>query len=205
MALTDYASIRTEVNNYTLRSYTTGQVDTFLGLFEAKANRKLAQDFRRRSSSTVNTDASGVGTVPTGFVGLTSITRDVLGSLPLTQVSQAALVTSNPYEIGADAKFFALLSATQFQVSPVTDDDFIVVVSGNVPALTALNTTNWLLTYAPDTYFWGVMAEAAYFEQDEARGAGYEAKSISILDELVAQGNVAEYGAAEVTFGFEAP
>jgi hypothetical protein len=51
------------------------------------ANRKLRQDFRRRSSGTLVTHDDGLATVPIGFVGMTSLVRDVLGSVPLKQVS----------------------------------------------------------------------------------------------------------------------
>ena len=204
MALDTYANISTAIGTWEDRTFTTAETDEFLLLAEANANRKLASDFRRRSSSTVNTNSSGVGTIPTGFVGLTSIVRDVLGSVPLKQVSWAALIERNPNEDADDAEVFAI-SGTTFQVAPITDDDFIVVISGSVPALTSGNTTNWLLTLAPDYYlFYGQACAAAKFKAyDEAallRGAAN-----AVLDEIVSQGNVAEYGSAEMTLAMVTP
>ena len=204
MALDTYANLSTALGTWEERTFTSGETDEFILLSEANANLKLASDFRRRSTSTVNTNSSGVGTIPTGFVGLTSITRNVLGSVPLKQVSHAAFVERNPYEVSDEAEVFALLSATQFAVNPVTDDDFIVVISGSVPALTSGNTTNWLLTLAPQYYlFYGRAMAAAKF--DDPRALTYEAKANSVLDEIVSQGNVAEYGAAEMTLDMVTP
>lgn len=203
MAVTDYASVRTELNLHTLRSYSSGQVDTFIGLFESRANRSLGPDFRRKASTTINTDSSGEATLPSGTVRIESVTRDVLGSVPLTQVSWNGLVSLNPYEISADAGYYAVRGTT-LKVAPVTDDTFNVVHWSKLSGLTSGNTTNWLIEAAPDAYLFGVMAEAAIFEEDPV-AAMWEARTNLILDELVAQSNVAEYGNAEVVLDFVTP
>jgi hypothetical protein len=205
MALDTYANLSTAIGSWEERTFTTAETDEFILLTEALANRRLAADFRRRASATVNTDASGVGTIPTGFVGLSSITRDVLGSVPLKQVSHAAFIERNPYEISDDAQVFALLSSTEFVVAPVTDDDFLVKYSKLVPALTSSNTTNWLLTLAPDFYLFGCQAGAAAKTKAYQEAAMLEGKALSILDEIVSQGNVAEYGMAEMTLDMVTP
>ncbi len=205
MPFSTYAELSTSIGDWEERTYTTANSDEFIALAEALANRKLAQDYRRRDAATVNTNSSGVGTIPTGFVGLTSITRNVLGSVPLKQVSHAAFIERNPYQDSDDAQVFALLNATQFQVNPVTDDDFLVKFSELVPALTSSNTTNWLLTLAPDFYVFACKAAAKAKQEDWTSAAMLEAKAVSILDEIVSQGNVAEFGSAEMTMPFVTP
>lgn len=205
MPFDQYSTLTTSIGDWEERTYTTAESDEFIALAEALANRKLATDYRRRASATVNTDASGVGTIPTGFVGLTSITRDVLGSVPLKQVSYAAFVSRNPDEISDDAEVFALLSATEFVVNPVTDDDFLVKYSNLVPALTSSNTTNWLLTLAPDFYVFACKAAAKAKQEDWTSAALLEAKALAVLSEIVSQGNVAEYGMAEMTLDMVTP
>jgi hypothetical protein len=202
MALDTYANLSTAIGTWEERTFTTAETDEFILLAESLANRRLARDYRRRDTATVNTDASGIGTIPTGFVGLVSITRDVLGSLPLKQVSYEAFVQRNPYEVSDDADVFALLSATQFVVNPVTDDDFIVKFSKLVPALTSGNTTNWLLTLAPDFYLFACQAAAAAKFKAYQEAALLEGKALSVLDEIVSQGNVAEFGNAEMTLPY---
>lgn len=205
MALDTYANLSTAIGSWEERTFTTAETDEFILLTEALANRRLAADFRRRASATVNTDSSGVGTIPTGFVGLSSITRDVLGSVPLKQVSHAAFIERNPYEISDDAQVFALLSSTEFVVAPVTDDDFLVKYSKLVPALTSSNTTNWLLTLAPDFYLFGCQSAAAAKMKSYQEADMLEAKAVNILGEIVSQGNVAEYGSAEMTLAMVTP
>lgn len=205
MSIGTYAELTTKIGTWEKRTFTATETDDFILLTEAKANRKLRQDFRRRTSSTVNTDTSGVGTLPTGFVGLTSITRNVSGSVPLKQVSWAALIERNPDRDSDEAGVFAIGTGTTFKVAPITDDDFLVVISGGVPALTSSNTTNWLLTLAPDFYLFGCQAAASAYLKDYNGAAILQAQADSILDEIVSQGNVAEYGSAEMTLDMVTP
>lgn len=204
MALDTYSGLSTAIDTWTERSFSTDQKNEFILLTEARANRKLRQDFRRRSSATINTDSSGAGTLPTGFVGMTSLVRDVVGSVPLKQVSWDALISRNPYEISDDASVFAI-NGTSIQVAPVTDDNFLAKFSAVLSGLSSGNTTNWLLALAPDFYLFGCKAAVYAFEEDEARAASYLGLADDILDELVSQGNVAEYGNAEMTLGMVTP
>src|SRR5687768_4798617 len=97
MPFDSYTTLSAALGEWEERTFTTSKTDEFIALTEARANRRLRQDFRRRTSATINTDADGLATLPTGFVGLTSITRNLLGSVPMSQVSWAALIDRNPY------------------------------------------------------------------------------------------------------------
>ena len=203
--LDTYASLTTAIGTWEERTFTAMETDQFIRLTEARADRRLQRDYRRRYTETVNTDSEGVGTLPSSFVGLTSITRDVLGSVPLKQVSHAAFISRNPYEVSDDAEVFTLLNATQFAVTPVTDDDFVVVFSKTVSPLTSSSTTNWLLTLAPDYYLFGCQAAAAAYVKDYGSAAALQALADDILDQVVSQGNVAEFGDVEMTFAQAMP
>jgi hypothetical protein len=204
MALGTYAELTTAIGTWEKRTFTATETDQFIRVTEAKADRKLRQDFRRRTSAIINTDSSGVGTLPTGFVGMTSLVRDVLGSVPLKQVSWDALVLRNPYEIGDDAGVYAI-NGTSIMVAPVTDDDFIAKFSSVLTGLSGAATTNWLLTLAPDFYLFGCQAAASAYLMDFQRAAILQGQADAILDELVSQGNVAEYGNAEMTLDMVTP
>lgn len=204
MALGTYAELTTAIGTWEKRTFTATETDQFIRLTEAKADRKLRQDFRRRTSATINTDSSGLGTLPTGFVGMTSLVRDVLGSVPLKQVSWDALILRNPYETSDDAGVYAI-NGTSLMVAPVTDDDFIAKFSSVLTGLSSSATTNWLLTLAPDYYLFGGQAAASAYLKDYNAASFLQAQADAILDELVSQGNVAEYGNAEMTLDMVTP
>jgi hypothetical protein len=205
MALGTYSDLSTAIGTWEERTFTTAETDEFILLTEANANLRLASDFRRRTSATINTTTAGVGTLPSSFIGMVSLTRDVVGSVPLKQVSASALIDRNPYEDSADAEVYALLSSTTLQVAPVTDDNYLAVYSTVVPALTSSNTTNWLLTLAPHYYLFGCQAAAAAKFKAYQEAAMLDAKANAILDQIISQGNLAEYADAEMTlpsYGF---
>lgn len=199
MAVLDtYAALTTALGTWEDRTFTSTETDQFIRLTEARADRKLKADFRRRSSATINTDSDGLGTLSTGFVGMTSLVRDVVGSVPLRQVSWDALIRRNPYEVSDDAAVYAI-NGTVIRVAPITDDDFIAKFSAVLTGLSGSATTNWLLTLAPDFYLFGGQAAASAYMKDYQTAALLQGLADNILDEIVSQGNVAEYGNAEMT------
>ncbi len=193
-----YSAISTALGVWEERTFTSSETDQFIRLFEARANRKLRQDFRRRTTATINTDSSGLATLPTGFVGMTSLVRNLAGSVPLKQVSWDALIARNPYTESDDAQVYAIQGNT-LRVSPVTDDDFLAVFSSVLTGLDGTNTTNWLLALAPDAYLFGGQSAASAKYKDYNTAGLLMGQADSILDELVSQGNVAEYGNATLT------
>lgn len=204
MPFSTYTEISAALSSWEERSLSSSETDEALTLAESAANRRLRQDFRRRTSTTIVTDASGEATLPTGFVGMTSLVRDVLGSTPLKQVSWDALIARNPYEISDDAGVYAI-NGTALKVAPVTEDTFICKFSSVLTGLSASNTTNWLLTLAPDFYLFYGQAMIAAKYKDYAAAEGLKGEALGILDDLVSQGNVAEYGNAEMTLSMATP
>lgn len=202
--LATYSDITTAIGTWDKRTYTSTETDQFIRIAEANADRKLKSDFRRRTSATVNTDTTGLGTLPTGFVGMTSVVRDVLGSIPLKQVSWDAMIERNPYEYSDDAMVYAI-NGTSIQVAPVTDDNFICKFSSTLSGLSGSNTSNWLLALAPDYYLFACQAAAAAKRKSYGESSALKAEADDILDQLVAQGNVAEFGNAEMTFEMVTP
>ena len=204
MALGTYEELTAAISDWEERTFASTKTDEFIALAEAKANRKLQQDFRRRTSATVNTDADGLGVLPTGFVGVSSVLRNLIGSVPLRQVSWDAMIERNPYRIGDNAGVYAI-NGTSIMVAPVTDDDFLIKFASTLTALSAAAPTNWLLTLAPDYYLFGCQAAASAFLKDYSTAMMLQAQADDILADLVSQGNVAEYGNAEMTLAMVTP
>lgn len=197
MAIATYADLQSAIDDYTDRSYSTARKNIWISNAEAKFNRWLTSSFRRMTTTTLTTNSSGIATLPSGFVGLRSIVRDVVGSLPLTQVSWDAMLALNPYEISDDAMHYAIYD-TVLQVAPVTEDDFIAIFDSKLTPLSDSNTTNWLLTLAPDTYLNMCLAEEALFTREFATAAGLAGTAMDALAEIVSMDQVAQFGNAEL-------
>ena len=204
MPFDSYTTLSASLSDWEERSYSSTETDEFIALSEAAANRRLRQDFRRRTSTTITTDSAGEATLPAGFVGMTSLVRDVLGSTPLKQVSWDALIERNPYEVSEDASVYAI-NGTALKVAPVTADTFICKFSSVLTGLSGSNASNWLLALAPDYYLFMGQAMAAAKAKDYGTANGLKGEALAILDDLVTQGNVAEYGNAEMTLPMVCP
>jgi hypothetical protein len=204
MPFDSYTTLSAALADWEERTYSSTETDEFISLSESAANRRLRQDFRRRTSTTITTDSSGEATLPTGFVGMTSLVRDVLGSTPLKQVSWDALIERNPYEVSEDASVYAI-NGTALKVAPITEDAFICKFSSVLTGLSGSNASNWLLALAPDYYLFYGQAMAAAKTKDYGTANGLKGEALAILDDLVTQGNVAEYGNAEMTLPMVCP
>lgn len=197
MPLDTYGNLSTAIGSWEERTFTSDETDEFILLAEAKANRRLARHWNRQASSTISTDADGYGTLPTGFLGLVSVVRDLNGSRPLRQVAWEAIDTLNPYGDVNDPVYYAI-SGTQFRVVPVCEDDFNLTFDKKVAALSGSNTTNWLLALAPDYYLFACQSAAAAKWKAYQEAAVLQMQADGILEELVSQSNVAQWGNAEL-------
>lgn len=204
MSIAQYSDINTVLNDWEERSFTTAETDDFILLVESRANRKLARDWNRQATDTITTDATGYATLPTGFLGLVSIKQDITGTVPLKQVSWDAIDLLNP-NADADYPNVYAISGTQIRVAPVAEDDFIATFDKKVSALSSSNTSNWLLSLAPDYYLFGCKAAAKAKMEDLASAATYQAVADGILDELVSQSNVAQWGNAAMVLPMATP
>ena len=85
-------------------------------------------------------------------------------------------------------QFYSLMNgAIELVPAPADDVEIEMVYYGKIPALTSVNTTNWLLTRAPDIYLYGALTHAAPFLKNDARiqtfGQIYLARVESIQEE----------------------
>lgn len=205
MTSTTYTGLTSDLNAYTERSYSQDTVDTFISNAEAKFNRRLGPNYRRMTSATLTTDTAGEATLPSGFVIMRSLVRDVAGSTPLVQTSWDALIRLNPYEVSGDAEFYAVKSGTTLRVAPVTEDSYLAVYEASLTPLASGNPSNWLSTEAPDIYLTMVKAEARMFEEEWATAAGLEGKAYEMLDDLTNRDVVSQYANVEIVLDMATP
>jgi hypothetical protein len=195
MTIAQYSDVRTELNSFTDRAYSQAQVDTFLQLFEADVRTWLGGAYRRATSITVTTDADGLGSLPSGFIRPIALKYSTYGNLQL--VTWDALTDYNPDDSGGVPEVWAILG-TQFKVAPVIAGSFTLDYEGTLTGLGTNNATNWLLTAAPQAYFWGVYSQAEAYEKKFDVAAGAEAKAKSAIAALGMQMMAGQFGRASL-------
>jgi hypothetical protein len=197
VALDTYTNLSTAIGTWGTRTYASAQTDEFILIAEDRINSRLGAQYRRETTGTITTNSSGEATLPADFIAMRSIVRDYTGAEPLIPVSWRTLIQINPSATSGLPQNYAIQGST-LKVAPVCEDDFNAVYWAKLTALGSNNATNWLLTLKPSVYLFYCRAAQAAFEEEEARAAVFMQMGDDALDDLVAQGTVAQYAAAEM-------
>lgn len=181
-AITDFATLKTEVAAWLNRSDLTNEVPGFIQFGENRVYR----DLRVRQMETALSVAisSGVIAVPSGYV---EMKLAYINGAPMRKLERkdAEWIYLNYPTRSADGtpRFFAR-EATNFIFGPYPDSAYTVkgIYYKKLDALSGTNTTNWLITDAPDLILFASLCEAAPFLQDDTRVALWEKKYAQIKD-----------------------
>lgn len=137
------------------------RIPTAIQMVEARLNR-LLEDPNMEVATTLPLVADAA-TLPDDFGTLVSASFDLPGS------ANAYAYTISDGEL-------------QFDGAPPSSSA-VLVYRRRIPALTASNPTNWLLTIAPDVYLYGCLVQIEGYDADDSRVSGWK----SLYDEAVAE------------------
>lgn len=171
MAITSYSTLQTTVGDWLNRSDLTTVIPDFITLAEAQFNRTLRhRKMVERATATLDTEYSAM---PADW--LESI-RYQINTNPITVMEfvspdQAALL-KGAYSTSGKPIFYSQIGQ-QFQVIPAPDSGSAytgeLTYYAKIPALSAGNTSNWLLVDSPDIYLYGALLQSAPYLQDDQR------------------------------------
>lgn len=189
----------------------TARVPTFIQMFEAKMNRSLfVPQMEQRSTALVDTttDEPEFISLPSDFqtmrrVRLSAVTgKPSLEFLTGTQMDDLRYARDN---VTGQPTFYTIIG-TEMELLPTPNDNYTIemVYRKNIPAL-ASNSTNWLLTLAPDLYLYGTLLEASPYLKNDERiqvwGLGYK----TALDDLNMLGSRQSFDAGPSTIVLPGP
>jgi hypothetical protein len=173
-----YPDLVSALEAYLNRTNYTTQIPTFILLTEAKLNRLLDDpEMEQRATAT----GTGQYTeLPDDFKRMVGVSTG--NNFELEQVS-ASQITSVDQTITGDPRKYAIVDGA-ITFAPINSAASITMLYiRRIPALTAGNPTNWLLTLAPDLYLYGALLEANIFGWNDERVPGFKA----LFDEGVDQ------------------
>lgn len=167
MALDDYDGLKTAVSDWLDRDDLSAQVDNFIDLAEARHKSEVRiREMVTRASITVNARQVSVPdgfleVVPGGFRLLTT---------PVTQLEYVNLTEMNRRRSESTGKPSLFTVHAQFEFDKGPDESYSgeIVYYQSVTALSDENTSNDILTRAPDLYLYGaLLATAPFLGNDE--------------------------------------
>ncbi len=165
--ITNYSTLKSTIADYLNRADLTSQIETFIQFAEADLNTRLRcreQIVRAEATSSaefVQLPADWLEAINLHIVG---------GQQPLRYVTLDEADIINKEQIYTAPHFYSLMNgAIEIIPEPADDIDIEMIYYAKIPALTDVNTTNWLLTKAPDVYLYGALTHAAPFLMDDQR------------------------------------
>lgn len=159
----NYSELKTAVADWLHRDDLTSKIDTFIDLFEARANRMLRVPDMEQRATRLATDEYIA--LPSDFLEVRNI--QVNTSVPYM------LEYASPQNIDAkgtgsgDPRYYTIVG-NEFQLWPSASGKTVEIsYYKKIPALSDSNTSNWLLNGYEDYYLNGVIAEAYFYTMDD--------------------------------------
>lgn len=168
MALTTYAELKTEIENYLIRTDQTDQLDTFIILAEEEFNKTIRHR-RQECQATANLTAGDQTLeLPTDFLEMRMVK---VNTEPLTVLEFRTVVQLDdeyPYTGTQGIPQSFTLFGNELKVAPAPDSAYVIqmLYFAKIPDL-ATNSTNWLLTNYPSLYLSGCLIQAGLYLKDQ--------------------------------------
>lgn len=172
MTISTYSELKTAIANWTARAdLSSGRDDEFIDNVEARFNRRFR--IRAMEASTTGTTTEDVATInlPTDFFELRSFFLTVTSNNP-KQLRFVTTEAADGLELGeSGVPDFYTFAGGAIRLYPTPDDAYSYTLRyyTKIPALSASQTTNYILTNFPDVYLWGCQFEAYAYIADTER------------------------------------
>lgn len=185
MALDTFAGLKATIADYLNRDDLTSVIPSFITLAEAKFNRKLrTRQMVKRATATIDTQYFAY---PTDWLQAKEF---VLNTSPITYMEFVTDKQANELRqdkiIAVGKPTYYTIVGTQIEVIATPDTGYTgeLTYYGKIPALSDSNTSNWLLTYAPDLYLYGALLEASPYLKDDERLAVWGQMYITSISDI---------------------
>ena len=174
MAITNYTNLQTTIADFLNRDDLTSVIPTFIQLAEADMNRQV-RHWKMESRSTGTQDAGDqYMQIPSDWLETIRLHLTGSGTSALTLTSRAAMadIRAKNEDISTVKPYYYTHADGQFELYPTPTEatDFELLYYQKIPDL-ATNSTNWLLTDAPDVYLYGALLHSAPYLAEDARVA----------------------------------
>jgi hypothetical protein len=165
--ITNYSTLQSTIADYLNRADLTSQIQTFIQFVESDLNTRLRCREMIVRATTTNDDE--FVKLPLDFLEALNL-QIVGGASPLRYVTLDEADMINKAQVLTQVSVYSLMNgAIELIPPPSTDVEIEMVYYGKIPALSDSQTTNWLLTKAPDVYLYGALTHAAPFLMDDQR------------------------------------
>ncbi len=178
MAISTYSELQSAIGDWLNRSDLAAVVPNFIALAEANFNRQIrTRQMVKRATAQVE---DGFTTLPTDFLEAKNVQ---LNTSPIRALTYVTLDAADGIRAGAatgmPAHYTIVGTAIELVPYPSGTYELELAYYGRIPALSSVQTINWLLTDHPDVYLHGALMQSAPYLRDDERiatwGSVYQA------------------------------
>lgn len=189
----DYASLKTEIANFTHRTDLTAELDTIIQMAEAVLNRKLR--CRQMDISTTLTATGRSVALPADFLEVRNV--DINGSpiTPLKFLSSEQIELYDRQSSTGKPRSYGIVTSNLI-LSPTPDQSYVVDLEyyQKLPTLVnGVNTNNWLILGWPDAYLYGALLASVAFTRDDSGVAMWSQAYNAVIEDINRQDSDAQY------------
>jgi hypothetical protein len=170
MSIATYSELNTAVANWLDRDDLTDRIPEFIALCEARFNRLLrirAMEYKQ-TASTVSGQRNLA--LPTGFIQMRNLQMNETPIVPMQYVTPEIYDRLYGSTLTGTPQMYTII-ADEIQLGPIPGSALTIemLFYKRFDALTDVDTTNWMITNAPDVYLYGCLLEAEPFIMNDPR------------------------------------
>lgn len=186
--ISTYSELKTAIYKWLIKVsndpyFDADMMDNIIFMAEAELNRRMRVRQMRASASVSITAGDNAATLPDDFVEMYSIWLD--SPIQEIQSASAGVFSRGNYYLTQGTPEYFYLDANEIIVGPIPAADYTATVDyyKKIPALSALQTTNDILSFFPDIYLFTCLKHAYIASQDVEREGVYEQRVALLISE----------------------
>lgn len=191
-----YAGLQSSIADFLNRSDLTATIVDFIKLTETQLDRRLRTSDMMSATTLTLTASATQNALPTDFNGVVSFELPSGTGAPLRYERPEGVRAQRQsnYATPGTPILWTIIGAF-LETAPVAGSNLVCpfVYFQRIPALSASNTTNWLLTKHPDLYLYGSLLQAAPYLKDDPRVAVWGQLFLSAIQDTLASDARAAY------------
>ena len=200
MALNSYANLKTAIADFLNRDDLTAVIPDFITLAEAQIYRDI-RHYEMENRATAQLDSQYLAR-PSDWLETIRIHLTTSGTRNLQLLSGASMADKRQGVENAtgEPKFYRHAERA-FEVFPTPDGTYNVEILyyQKIPALSDTNTSNWLLSEAPDVYLYGSLLHSSPYLAEDGRVAVWAQLYSAAVSKVNGAGDAASMSGSGLT------
>lgn len=207
MTITNYTNLQSTIADFLNRDDLTSTIPVFVQLAESQLNREL-RHWKMETRATATIDAGDqYSQVPGDWLETIRMSISDGNTSKVDQTSLTDLMDKR--EAGLNQvgrpRFYAH-AGESFELYPTPNQTYNIELMyyQKIPALSASQTTNWLLDFAPDAYLYGSLVQASPYLGEDERVAVWNGLYNAAVASINAQNEKSRYSGSTLSMRLSA-